>query len=783
VTLDIAIVLGILAVSVVLFVQGKMRMDLVALLVLSAMALTGLVSTSEALSGFSNPAVITVWAMFILSAGLTSTGVAGIIGRGVMRFAGHGEARIVLTIMLTTGLLSAFMNNIGVAALMLPVTMEVARRSGRPPSRLLMPLAYGSLLGGLATLIGTPPNLLVSDALRSSGLDAFRLFDFTPVGGVVALVGIAFVALVGRRLLPQRDIGRESSASELADIEAQYAVNEQTVMMRLPENSPLDRSTLARSRLGSATGLNVIAVLRKGRTWASPDPGFILNGGDRLVVEGELDRFKDLSGCSGLEIEDEVPGLEALISEEIGLGELKLTTASSIVGSTIGQARLRERLGVIVLAVRRGSELIHQRLTLTRLEAGDRLLVQGRRDKIEELISSSSFERTDWMDSGQFLARYDLPSHLFVVHAPEGCGMHDKVLSESRIGNAIGLAVLGIFRGDERRLLPDPQERLQEGDRLIVRGDRGDLEIFRGLQQLEIEDQPPPSILSLVSEETGLIEAVLSPRTTLAGKSLRELAFRDRYGLQVLALLREGRVYRSGFRDMPLRFGDALLLIGRRDRETLLDRDPDFVVLTREEELPRPGKATRAALIMAGIMLPVLLGWMQISIAAVIGAALMVASRCLTMEEAYRAIDWKSVFLIAGMLPLGIAMSTTGAASYVAEHVLAITGSLGPWGVIFGIYLVTALATMIVPTAALVVLMAPIALKAAADLGVSPQTVMMAVAIAASASFASPISHPANILVMGPGGYRFRDYVKLGLPLTVVVLLVTLLLLPVVWPL
>ena len=153
------------------------------------------------------------------------------------------------------------------------------------------------------------------------------------------------------------------------------------------------------------------------------------------------------------------------------------------------------------------------------------------------------------------------------------------------------------------------------------------------------------------------------------------------------------------------------------------------------------------------------------------------------MEEAYRSIDWKSVFLIAGMLPLGIAMSTSGAASFVADQVLAVTGNLGPWGVIFGIYLVTALATMIVPTAALVVLMAPIALKASSDLGVSPQTVMMAVAIAASASFASPISHPANVLVMGPGGYRFRDYVKLGLPLTLLVMLIAMLLLPLIWPL
>lgn len=782
-TLDIAMVLGILAVALVLFVTEKLRMDLVALLVLGAIAVTGLVTTAEALSGFSNPAVITVWAMFILSAGLTSTGVAGVIGRQVMRFAGRGEGRVVLVIMLTAAFLSAFMNNIGVAALMLPVTMDIARRSGRAPSRLLMPLAYGSLLGGLATLIGTPPNLLVSDALRARGLETFQLFDFTPVGGAVALAGILFVALAGRRLLPLRDIGKESSASDLVDLEEQYAVNERTVSMRLPADSPLDGMTLSRSRLGAATGLNVVAVLRDGRTWAAPDPGFIIHGGDRLVVEGRLDRFTELSGWHGLEIEDEDLGPDGIVSRDIGLAELRLAPGSSLVGRTLGQARVRTELDLIVLALMRDSDAIQVRLASTILRAGDHLLVQGRRDRLEEIASSKDFERTEPADRAELLRRFDLQEQIFVVRVPQGSVLRDRSLAESRVGNAVGLGVLGIIRGGETRLLPDPQEKLDEGDRLIVWGDRRDLEVFRGLQQIEVEKQPPPRIASLVSEETGLEEALLSPRTTLVGKTLRDIAFRDRYGLQVLALLREGRVIRSGFREMALRFGDALLLIGRRDKLAMLGRDPDFIVLTRERELPRPGKATRAALIMAGILTPVILGWLPISIAAVIGAALMVASRCLTMEEAYRSIDWKSVFLIAGMLPLGIAMSETGAASFLAKHVLVVTSNLGPWGVILGLYLVTALATMIVPTAALVVLMAPIALKTSADLGISPQTVMMAVGIAASASFASPISHPANVLVMAPGGYRFADYLKVGLPLTLVAMLVAMLLLPLVWPL
>lgn len=281
----------------------------------------------------------------------------------------------------------------------------------------------------------------------------------------------------------------------------------------------------------------------------------------------------------------------------------------------------------------------------------------------------------------------------------------------------------------------------------------------------------------------GLVEAALSPRSNLAGKTLRQLDFRRKFGLQVLSIWRGGRAYRSNLRDMPLRLGDALLLLGRWEHFKILGRDPDFLVLTQAaQEVPRTRKAPAASLIMAAVMVPVLFGWFPISIASVAGVALMVVVGCITMEEAYRAIEWKSVFLIAGMLPLGTALEQTGAAAFLADRLLAGVGSLGPWGVLVSLYLVTALATSIIPTAALVVLMAPIVMKSAADMGLSPHALMMAVAMAASASFTSPISHPANVLVMGPGGYRFVDYLKLGVPLTLVILVVVLLVLPIFWP-
>jgi di/tricarboxylate transporter len=260
--------------------------------------------------------------------------------------------------------------------------------------------------------------------------------------------------------------------------------------------------------------------------------------------------------------------------------------------------------------------------------------------------------------------------------------------------------------------------------------------------------------------------------------------FREKYGLNVLAIWRKGRAYRSDLRNMALQLGDALLLYGPWKKLVVLGQEPDFLVLTEiAQEAPKEEKSKLALSIMAAVLLPVMIGWVPIYIAVVIGAAFMVLTKCLTMEEAYRYIEWKAVFLIAGMLPLGTALDQSGAARLLAESVVGALGPLGPYGVLFGLLFITFAATSIIPTAALVVLMVPIALKTAASLGISPHALMMGIAMAASSSFTSPISHPANVLVMGPGGYRFADYLKVGIPLTIIVLLVLMVILPILWPL
>lgn len=783
-TPDIILILSILTIAVVLLITEWIPMEVTALLSLGAVALTGLVSPVEALSGFSNPAVVTVWAVFILSGGLTRTGVANVIGHFVLRLAGNKETMMIIVIMTTAGVMSAVMNNVAVAALMLPVVMDIARHTGSPPSRLLMPLAYGSLLGGLTTQIGTPPNILVSEALREAGLKSFTFFDFTPVGLTLMFSGIAFMAFIGRHFLPQRDVAKESTDRRKLDWQNQFDLQERLFEISVPRDSILVNKTLAQIRMGSVLGWNVISITRGDRTLLAPGPGDTLQAGDLLTVEGRIETINELSNWHRLIIEEGGIDLREPYSDEIKIAEVLLPGNSRFVGSTLNSLGFRARFGVNVLALRRGDQVKRSSLADEPLQRGDMLLMAGPTDRLEEFKTQTGFEQFRYVARSELIDVYNLHEPPMVMQVPPESALVGKSLKESRLGDVLGSRVLGILRGNNPIIMPEPHEVLQADDRLVVEGRLSDFGILQGLEQLEIERQAQPNIEKMVSGDVGLVEAILSPQTTLEGKTLRQINFREKFGLNVLALWRRGQAYRSNLRDVVLRFGDALLLLGPRSKLQMLGREPDIIVLTEsaQEEL-RLEKMKLSLVIMVGILLPVILGWVPIYIAAVVGAALMVLTGCLTMDEAYRQIEWKAVFLIAGMLPLGTALDKTGAAKLIAEGVVALVGPLGPNAVMLGLVTLTFLATCFVPTAALVVLMAPIVLNTSTNMGLSPYSLIMAVAMAASASFTTPISHPANILVMGPGGYRFVDYLKVGGLLTLVILAVLMLVMPLFWPL
>lgn len=599
---EIALTLAILAVTVLLFITEWLRVDVVALLVLLALVLTGLTTPTEAFAGFANPAVITVWAIFIVSGGLFHTGVANLVAQYLLRVAGQSESRLLALLVAAVGSMSAVMNNVGATAVLMPAVVSLARQIRINSSRLLLPLAFGSLLGGMTTLIGTPSNILVSDALRQAGETPFALLDFAPVGVTALLGGIAYFVLFGHRLVPDRSAD-ERLAGALdaeADIVSLYQLGERLFRARIPAGSPLIGRALADSSLRQDFELSVIGLERGGQTLLAPDKAAILQRGDVLLIEGMVDN-------------------------------------------------------------------------LVWAEATGRLDVQ-------------------------------------------------------------------------------PEVRLEDKD--------------------------------LQSEVVGIAEVLLSPHSRLVGKTLTDIHFRDKYHLSVLAILRDGRPRRTGLAELPLRFGDTLLVQGPRQNMRILQREVDFVVLGDLDAVltQRPRKAALAVGLLLVMLAAVTAGWLPITAGALLAGLLMVITGCLTMDEAYQAIEWKAVFFVAGVLPLGVAMEKTGAAQLLASLVVDAVGPFGPLGLLAGFYLLTNLLAQVMSNSAAAVIIAPIAIDAARQFGADPHALVMIVAVASTAGFLTPMAHQSNVLVMGPGGYRFGDYFKVGLPLDLMTLVIALVILPLLWP-
>ncbi len=591
-TAEIALTLTIVVVAVVLFATEKLRVDVIALLVLLTVGYIGLIAPEAVFAGFASPAVITVWAVYIVSAGLFRTGVADMLGERITRLAGTSEPRLIAIIMLTCGTMSAFMNNIGATAVLLPAVVGISRKAKVPLSRLLIPLSFASLMGGNMTLIGTPPNILATNILYARDLPSFSFFDFTPMGIMVFGTGILYMVLLGRHLLPER----KSTEEQLVAYQGREYVSE----VRVLSESPVAGSTLLESRLGADYDLSVVAIIR---------------------------------------------------------------------GDEVRTALSRD----------------------TQIRGGDLLLVEG---SAENLM---------------------------------------------RAQDALGMAV--------------ESERTAE------------------LEQLD-------------PEKAHIVEATLAPRSTMVGRSLRDIRFRDRFGFTALAIWRQGEIIAERLRDVKLQFGDALLLRGPRDRLPALQQANDFLVLEPVMvELRRRNKALLAVGIMALVLLLATFAGVMISMAMVTGAVLMVLTGCLTMDEAYQSIEWRSVFLIGGMLTLGVAMETTGTARFLADLIVGALGTMGPMAVLAGIYVLAALITEPMSNAAATVLMVPIAIDVALGLGANPQTFALATVIGASTSFLTPVGHQANVLVFGPGGYRFFDFMRVGAPLNLALFVVTMIVLPIIWPL
>ena len=770
-TPDSILVLSILLGAIALFVTGLIRMDLTALLVLLALAFTGLIDTGQALAGFGNPAVITVLAMYILSAGLTRTGISSVLGAQVLKLARKSENRLIALLMTVTALLSSFMNSTALAAMFLPVTLEIARRTKRPPSTLLLPMAYGCLLGGSIILIGTASNLVVRDVMRNAGYPPLGMFDFTPVGMVILLISVLYMTFIGRRFLPVRQTPQALSADDATEVNsAYYGLEERLAMLVVPPDSPLSGKTLIESRIGRALGLNILSIQRSNGRRTPAEPNTVIEDGDRLLVLGRLERIDELSRQPMFTIETGQSALERLVSGAVGLAEFTISQDSAFHGKTLAETDLRPRYDVNVLAIRRGTTIQRNILQNWLLAPGDVLLVQGPDERLAALKSQTGYRTVTVQDVGD----YRLDERLLSISIPEHSSLVGRTLTENRLGAAYGLTVLRIERKNGDWHLPNPSTQLQAGDVLIIGGRPLDIDVLKGLQTLQIERHVEDTLQKLTSGPVQIVEVMLSPQTTLAGKNLRELHFREKYGISVLAIWRGQRSHRSGLAEIPLQCGDALLCYGELEKLTSLARDRNFVVLKMDmQEKPRLKKAPVAAVIMLGVVFFTIAFGVPISITALAGCVLMALSGVLSMDEAYQSIDLSTIFIIAAMLPLGTAMQQTGTSGLLGNLIFQTLGQYGVSAVLIGMMLFTLLITQFMPSPAVAVIMTPIALNTAQSLGINPQAYVLGIAYVLAASFVSPVAHPANLLVMSPGGYRFSDYIKHGLPIALIVIVVS----------
>ncbi|MCY3579467.1 MAG: SLC13 family permease [bacterium] len=774
-TWQIAALWLLLVVMAYLFLTARLPVDLTAFLGLVVLILAGYVGPTEAFSGFSSPAVITMLAIFVISASLLYTGVADVVANRVYALVGNKEIPLVVILMLVSGILSGFMNNIAATAVLMPAVAGIARRSALSPSRLMMPLAFGSILGGTTTMVGTPPNIVAATIISERNLAPFGLFDFTPIGLVLLGVGILFMITVGRKLLPDRLVGpAESEAEELTHV---YRLEERLFTIRIPDNSTLDNLTLSEANLSGTLGIQVVTILR-GSKRISPTGGTLLKEGDTLLVEGRLSDLEDLIRVGRIEIR---PTSARLLPRPIGgftAISFEVPPSSVLADTSPGQARFKNHYGAVIVGVIREGTVLQDNLAGRIIKAGDQVIALGPRSLLHKMRSDSNF----WVKRLGLAALEDLSDNISMLRIPPTSSLVGSSIGSSRLSELAGVTIGGIIRDGETRLDVGADKVLQAGDSLLVACDASRLERLVRLGNLEVHSRTGKE--ELESEDIGIVEAALAPRSVLDGKTPSELRFRDRYGLTLLAVWRDGGSIYKGLADLTIRFGDALLVRGPWERIRLLASDPNFVLLSPAGTRPRrPEKAPIALGALLLMVAMVVLGIQPIHVAAFTSASLVLLFGTVTMEEAYRAIEWRTIFLVAAVLPVGFAMESTGAALLLVDRVGEWVGPLGSYAILVALVVLASLLSQALDGAPAVVLLAPVALETAAQLGMNPYAVMMGVSLAASAAFMTPFSHKANLLVMGAGGYRASDYLRVGTPLTVVVLGIVVALVPVFFPL
>ncbi len=586
------IVFAILVISIFLFATEIVSIDLVAIVMIVALPLSGVLTPAEALSGFSNPALVTVGALFVVGEGLLRTGAVSVVSQRIIQISQGKPFRVFLLTIIVVAVVSAFINNTPVVMVFIPVILGVAHRFQIVPSKLLIPISYASILGGTCTLVGTSTNVLVSSLSEQHGFGALGMFEFSKIGLIFLGAGIVYLLFVGQKLLP-------------------------------------DRKTF--------TGL---------------------------------------------------------------------------------------------------------------------LPLERRRQYITEL------------------------------EVREDSGLIGKTIAETLGASHPGMSVLQLIRGETIEWQPDDDTVLHGGDIFIARGDVSDIMDMRRKREVEILPELLGGSLRFDRRTMTLAELVVSPASSLMGKQVSDVHFRRRFGIALVAIQRHGVHLREKITELTLEVGDILLIFGDDEAFSRINETDDFMMMEGiQDTYIAKDKATVAFLVLIAVVLSLTFNILPLVLTAVIGAALMIFSGCLTSREAYRSINWPILILIGGTISLGLAMEKTGSALLLAEGIIGAVGSMGPIAVLSAVYVVSVLLTAIVSNNAAAVLMIPIAISTAVGLDVDPRPFIMAVTFGASASFATPIGYQTNMLVYGPGGYRYADYLKIGIPLNILLWILATILIPLFWPL
>lgn len=614
----------ILALSAVFFVNGKLRSDLVALCALVLLIVFNILTPEEALSGFSNPIVIMMVGLFVVGGAIFKTGLAKMISSKILRLAGKSELKLFILIMMVTAFIGAFVSNTGTVALMLPIVVSMAASANISPGRFLMPLAFASSMGGMATLIGTPPNLVVDEVLSNAGFTDLSFFSFTPIGVICVLIGLVVLIPLSKFFLVKKEDGKDTKTT----------------------------------------------------TGHSPK---------------ELAKKYQLSD---------------------NLYRIQIRPGSRIGGKKLQELNITQAYNLSILEIRRQSS-----------------------------------------SQGRFL----------------------KTVDQSLAG---------------------PHTELQENDILYVFGPFEKVNQFAKEQNLELTDThvseyvEGAEVEKLSVLEIGIAEVLLMPDSKLINKAVKDSGFRDKYSVNILGIQRKGEYILNDIKDIKMHAGDILLIQGTWDSiARMSQKQSQWVVLGQPLEeaskVTLDYKAPVAALIMVLMIAAMVFDFIPIPpvAAVIIAGILMVLTGCFrNVEEAYKTINWESVVLIAAMLPMSLALEKTGASNLISEKLVSGLGDYGPLVLMAGIYFTTSLLTMFISNTATAVLVAPIALQSAIAINVSPYPFLLAVTVGASMCFASPFSTPPNALVMSAGKYTFMDYVKVGLPLQIVMGIVMVFILPLLFP-